>query len=372
MPPASTAPSWAVSPVRITRAPPARATAWIAARSVVDTWEASSITTTSRGPARMAPLDPPSSRRPRNWAMLYASARPSPAMTRAAFVDRVTPITRPPVQPVQARANAAMVWVLPAPAGATSTDTAVRAASSPAATSAWAASSPAAATAACAWAGVTSCGTSRRASATRYSSRSSHAAVVYRSVPGGVNTDRPSLSPDARGRTRRPRPGPGPRARTSPEASASSASSSASAAWSTPAAMAGMARCSSHSSDARVHAAAHFCAPATATRMMRARELASSSAGAVQALRPSERRPPLRAPADRASTSRSVVRASQASSSSPADRGPPCSAPAPCACFLALRVASVTSCAIAHSVRWDGSRPYRWPVLLRHPRAPRA
>ena len=259
--------------------------------------------------------------------MLYASARPSAAMTRAAFVDRVTPITRPPVQRVQARANAAMVWVLPAPAGATSTDTAVRAASRPAATSAWAASSPAAATAACAWAGVTSCGTSRRASATRYSSRSSHAGVVYRSAPGW-GEDRPAVrlartpredtsttsgagpeGQDLPGGQRlvrqllEPAP-PGPR----------------------PGAMAGMARCSSHSSDARVQAAAHFCAPATATRMMRARELASSSAGAVQALRPSKRRPLLRAPADRASTSRSVVRASQPSSSSPADRGPPCSA----------------------------------------------
>ena len=300
--------------------------------------------------------------------MLYASARPSPAMTRAAFVDRVTPTTRPPVHPVQARANAAIVWVLPAPAGATSTDTAVRADSSPAATAAWAASSPAAATAASAWAGVTSCGTSRRASATRYSSRSSHAAVVYRSVPGGVNTDRPSL-------TRIPRTdtsttsGPGPRARTSPEASASSASSPASAAWSTPAAMAGIARCSSHSSDARVQAAAHVCAPATATRMMRARAVASSSAGAA---RPSGRAKlaTTSCTPDSASTSCSVVRASQASSSSPTDRGPLPSRLAPCACSLALRVASVTSWAIAHSVRWDGSRPYRWrysPAIRRTP-----
>ena len=85
--------------------------------------------------------------------------------------------------------------------------------------------------------------------------------------------------------------------------------------------MAGIARCSSHSSDARVQAAAHFCAPATATRMMRARELASSSAGAA---RPSGRANAATASCtpDRASTSRSVVRASQASSSSPADRGP--------------------------------------------------
>jgi hypothetical protein len=141
MPPASTAPSWAVSPVRTMRAPPTLTTAWSAARSAVGTWDASSITTTSRGPTRMAPLDPPSSRRPRNCATLYASARPSDAMTLAALVDRVTPMTRPPVQLVQARATAAMVWVLPAPAGATSTEIAVRAVSSPAATSAWALSS---------------------------------------------------------------------------------------------------------------------------------------------------------------------------------------------------------------------------------------
>ena len=164
MPPASTAPSWAVSPVRMARAPAARTTARTAARSSVETWLASSTTTTSWGVRRMAPRDPPSSRRPRNWATLTACVMPSAAMTRAAFVDSVTPTARPPVHWVQARANAAMVWVLPEPAGATRTDTAVRAARSPAATSAWAGSRSDSASASSAWAGVTSWGTSRAAS----------------------------------------------------------------------------------------------------------------------------------------------------------------------------------------------------------------
>ncbi len=153
---------------------------------------------------------------------------PSAAMTRAAFVDRVTPTARPPVHCVQARANAAMVCVLPEPAGATRTDTAVCVARSPAATSTWAESRSDRASTSSAWAGVTSWGTLRAASRTRYSSRSRWAGVVYRSAPGGVYTLRPS---DA-----------GPRASTAPEDTASAASSSARAAWSTPGAMAGMAR----------------------------------------------------------------------------------------------------------------------------------
>ena len=79
--------------------------------------------------------------------------------------------------------------------------------------------------------------------------------MVYRSAPGSVNTDRPSLArvPSADTSTTS---GAGPSARTSGEASASSASSWARAAWSTPGAMAGMARWTSHSTAARVNAAA--------------------------------------------------------------------------------------------------------------------
>ena len=43
----------------------------------------------------------------------------SSAMTRAALVLAVRPMTRPPVSAAQIRANAAMTWVLPVPAGAT-------------------------------------------------------------------------------------------------------------------------------------------------------------------------------------------------------------------------------------------------------------
>ena len=39
-------------------------------------------------------------------------------MTRAALVLAVRPMTRPAPFPAQARANAAMTWVLPVPAGA--------------------------------------------------------------------------------------------------------------------------------------------------------------------------------------------------------------------------------------------------------------
>ncbi len=52
--------------------------------------------------------------------MLYDSARPSLAKTRAAFVAVVNPITRRPVNDVHNRANPAIMWVLPAPAAATS------------------------------------------------------------------------------------------------------------------------------------------------------------------------------------------------------------------------------------------------------------
>ena len=43
------------------------------------------------------------------------------ASTRAALVEVVSPMTRRPVNAVHSRANPAMVWLLPAPAGAIST-----------------------------------------------------------------------------------------------------------------------------------------------------------------------------------------------------------------------------------------------------------
>ena len=47
------------------------------------------------------------------------AASASAAMTRAALVLAVRPMTRPPVSAAQIRANAAMTCVLPVPAGAT-------------------------------------------------------------------------------------------------------------------------------------------------------------------------------------------------------------------------------------------------------------
>ena len=162
--------------------------------------------------------------------------------------------------------------------------------------------------------------------------------------------------------------GAGPRARTSPEASASSASSSTSAAWSTP---------GGHGRHGPVQLPQQR-RPGPGRRALlrpghRHPDDARPGAG-VQLRRsrpgpPAERtRPLLRAPADRASTSRSVVRASQASSSSPADRGPPCSRPAPCALLLGLAGGQ------RHLLRHRPQRPLgRLPavplaVLLRHPR----
>ena len=57
--------------------------------------------------------------------MLYDSARPSCCRTRAALVAVVSPITRRPVNEVHSRANSAIVWLLPAPAAATSAVVAV-------------------------------------------------------------------------------------------------------------------------------------------------------------------------------------------------------------------------------------------------------
>ena len=180
--------------------------------------------------------------------------------------------------------------------------------------------------------------------------------MVYRSAPGGVYTLRPSeaRSPSADTSTTS---GAGPRASTAPEDTASAASSSARAAWSTPAAMAGMARWTSHSSAARVNAAAERWAASTARRMTLPRCCADSTSGRSRPSGAANARTAT-CTADKAATSRSVVRFSQASSSSPALRcGMPLRSGRPCC--LAFRLASVASWAIAHNVRCDGSRPYR-------------
>jgi len=93
-PPASTAGSWRVSPTPITRAPDCSASEEIRARSLVDTWEASSITRTS--PRKTGTLFA------KNRVIFHAAANPSPAATRAAFSDRVRQITRPPVSSAHA------------------------------------------------------------------------------------------------------------------------------------------------------------------------------------------------------------------------------------------------------------------------------
>ncbi len=103
------------------RAPACRAASWTIARSVVLSWLASSSTSTSfscSGTGRRSSPEP--SILPRNSAMLYDSARPSLARTRAAFAAMASPTTRRPVNEVHIRANSAIVWLLPAPAAAAS------------------------------------------------------------------------------------------------------------------------------------------------------------------------------------------------------------------------------------------------------------
>ena len=89
--------------------------------------------------------------------MLYDSAKPSLASTRAALVDVARPITRRPVNEVHSRANPAMVWLLPAPAAATSAVVAVVAVSIVITASRCPAVSPVASAAERACSAVTSC-----------------------------------------------------------------------------------------------------------------------------------------------------------------------------------------------------------------------
>ncbi len=107
-----------------------------------------------------------------------------------------------------------------------------------------------------------------------------------------------------------------------------------------------------------MNAAAERWAPFTARRMTLPRCCADSTPGRSRPSGAANARTAT-CTADRAATSRSVVRVSQASSSSPAlPCGMPLRSERPCC--LAFREASVASWAMAHSVRWLGSRPYRW------------
>ena len=94
-------------------------------------------------------------------------------------------MTRRPVKVVHSRANSAMVWLLPAPAGAISTVVAAAAVSIMTTASRCSAFSPvcSAAVRACSW--LTSCGTVRLAAARICSSVSRWARVEYRSSFGG-------------------------------------------------------------------------------------------------------------------------------------------------------------------------------------------
>ena len=94
-------------------------------------------------------------------------------------------MTRRPVKVVHSRANSAMVWLLPAPAGATSTVVAAVAVSIMATASRCSAFSPVRSTAARACSRLTSCGTARLAAARICSSKSRWARVQYRSSFGG-------------------------------------------------------------------------------------------------------------------------------------------------------------------------------------------
>ena len=107
-----------------------------------------------------------------------------------------------------------------------------------------------------------------------------------------------------------------------------------------------------------MNAAADRWAASTARRMTLPRCCADSTSGRSRPSGAANARTAT-CTADRASTSRSVVRVSQASSSAPALRcGTPLRSDRPCC--LAFREASAASWAMAHKVRWLGSRPYRW------------
>ena len=108
-----------MSPVSRIFAPHRVAMSSTAARSAVDTIDASS--TTSRSPGRTGRCPRVRSLsliRPRNSARLWLSVSPSAARTCAAFVDVVSPITRPAPASRQASASRATVRVFPVPAGA--------------------------------------------------------------------------------------------------------------------------------------------------------------------------------------------------------------------------------------------------------------
>jgi hypothetical protein len=94
-------------------------------------------------------------------------------------------MTRRPVKVVHSRANSAMVWLLPAPAGAISTVLAAAAASIITTASRCSPVSPVSPTAARACSSLTSCGTVRFAAARICCSVSRWGRVVYRSSFGG-------------------------------------------------------------------------------------------------------------------------------------------------------------------------------------------
>ncbi len=96
-----------------------------------------------------------------------------------------SPTTRRPVNVVHSLANPAIVWLLPAPAGATSAVVAVAAVSITTTASRCPAFSPVCSAAARACSAVTSCGTARLAVVRICCSVSRWARVQYRSSFGG-------------------------------------------------------------------------------------------------------------------------------------------------------------------------------------------
>ena len=113
------------------------------------------------------------------------AASASAAMTRAALVLAVRPMTRPPAFGAQIRANAAMTWVLPVPAGATRQLMSRVEVSKPRQASRWEGSRSVPASAAAAAAGVTRCRTGSRATSTRCFSWSRCSLVTNRASHGG-------------------------------------------------------------------------------------------------------------------------------------------------------------------------------------------
>ncbi len=117
-PPPSTADSCSWSPVITTLQSWAQAMARIEARSASDIMLASSMTSSDPGLTGTGPRASRLSRRwPRNRAVLYARVTPASARTLHAVWEVVRPITSPMPDSCQIRAIAAMVRVLPDPAG---------------------------------------------------------------------------------------------------------------------------------------------------------------------------------------------------------------------------------------------------------------